>query len=126
MKENGRDVSKGIQMKIKDCGSNLSLGEKQLICFARAILRKSTVVLLDEATASVDHKTEQMIQDVIDNVFEDCTLITIAHRIQTVRKCDKVIVMDNGRVVEFDTVDNLLRKDNGMFKLLYQRNNKLA
>ena len=126
MKENGRDVSKGLQMKIKDCGSNLSLGEKQLICFARAILRKSTVVLLDEATASVDHKTEQMIQDVIDNVFEDCTLITIAHRLQTVKKCDKVIVMDNGRVVEFDTVDNLLHKENGMFKLLYQRNNKLT
>ena len=122
MQENGRDISKGIEIKVKENGANLSLGEKQMICFARAILRKSKIILLDEATASVDQKTERAIQDVLEKIFIDTTMITIAHRIQTVKKCDKILVMDNGRIVEFDSPQNLLKKDTGIFKMLYQKN----
>ena len=118
MKENGRNIEKGINMKIKENGNNLSLGEKQLICFIRAFLRKSQIILLDEATASVDQKTEMLIQSLIDNFFQNKTLIIIAHRIETVKKCDKIIVMENGKIVEFDTPKNLLMKKEGIFKNL--------
>ena len=118
MKENGRNIEKGINMKIKENGNNLSLGEKQLICFIRAFLRKSKIILLDEATASVDQKTEMLIQSLIDNFFQNKTLIIIAHRIETVKKCDKIIVMENGKIVEFDTPKNLLMKKEGIFKNL--------
>ena len=118
MKENGRNIEKGINMKIKENGNNLSLGEKQLICFIRAFLRKSKIILLDEATASVDQKTEMLIQSLIDNFFQNKTLIIIAHRIETVKKCDKIIVMQNGKIIEFDTPKNLLMKKEGIFKNL--------
>lgn len=119
MEENGRDISKGIDMSIRENGNNLSLGEKQLICFARAILRNSKIVLLDEATASVDQKTERAIQQVLEKIFVNTTMIIIAHRIQTVNHCDKILVMDNGKVVEFDSPRNLLQKDNSIYKMLY-------
>ena len=119
MEENGRDISKGIDMSIRENGKNLSLGEKQLICFARAILRNSKIVLLDEATASVDQKTERAIQQVLEKIFVNTTMIIIAHRIQTVNHCDKILVMDNGKVVEFDSPRNLLQKDNSIYKMLY-------
>ena len=119
MEENGRDISKGIDMSIRENGNNLSLGEKQLICFARAILRNSKIVLLDEATASVDQKTERAIQQVLEKIFVNTTMIIIAHRIQTVNQCDKILVMDNGKVVEFDSPGNLLQKDNSIYKMLY-------
>ena len=116
MKENGRNINKGINMKIKENGNNLSLGEKQLICFIRALLRNNQIILLDEATASVDQKTENLIQNLIDKFFTNKTLIIIAHRIETVKKCDKIIVMQNGKIIEFDTPKNLLKKKEGIFK----------
>lgn len=121
MEENGRDISKGIDMSVRENGNNLSLGEKQLVCFARAILRNSKIVLLDEATASVDQKTERTIQQVLEKIFVNTTMIIIAHRIQTVNQCDKILVMDNGKVVEFDSPRNLLQKDNSIYKMLYSQ-----
>jgi ABC-type multidrug transport system fused ATPase/permease subunit len=85
-----------------EVNDNLSSGEKSLVQICRAILRKNKIVLLDEATANIDIETEQMIQKLINEEFKDCTMITVAHRLQTIIKSDKVMVMSYGKVAEFD------------------------
>ena len=122
MKENGRDVKKKLKMRLKENGGNLSLGEKQLICLARIFLRKNKIVVMDEATSNIDNKTEILIQNAVDKIFKDSTLITIAHKIPDLKKYDKIMVLDNGLLVEFDTPDNLLKNKNGVFKQLYENN----
>ena len=79
------------------------MGERQLVCFCRAILRKNKVILLDEATASIDVITEKQIQKLITEQFKFSTVLTIAHRLNTIIKSDKVLVLDDGKVAEFDT-----------------------
>ena len=110
-----------LEFVIEKNGDNLSLGEKQLICFARAILRKCKVLVLDEATASVDLKTEEKIQELFNTILKNCTVITVAHRIKTVINCDKVIVFDEGKVVECDTPNNLIENKNSIFYKLYSK-----
>jgi ATP-binding cassette subfamily C (CFTR/MRP) protein 1 len=83
-------------MKITEGGKNLSSGEKQLICICRAILRKNKIVILDEATANIDVVTEQKIQKLIKEEFTESTVITIAHRLNTIIKSDKVLVLSHG------------------------------
>ena len=92
----------GIYFRISEGGGNLSVGEKQLICICRAILRRNKVVVLDEATANIDLVTEQKIQKLIDQSFANSTVITIAHRLNTIIKSDKVMVLSEGKVVEYD------------------------
>ena len=106
---------------ITENGSNLSIGEKQLICITRAILRKSKIVILDEATASIDFKHEEIVQKAIDQLLKNSTLISIAHRIKTVLNSDKILVLENGEVKEFDKPDNLLRDKNSCFSELYTK-----
>jgi ATP-binding cassette subfamily C (CFTR/MRP) protein 1 len=106
--------------EIEENGKNLSIGEKQLICIARAILRKSKVVLMDEATASIDYKTETLIQKSIEKVLKFSTVITIAHRIKTIINYDRILVLANGELIEFDTPKNLLSDKNGLFSELYR------
>ena len=93
---------KGLGFEISENGSNLSAGQKQLICICRAILRKNKVVLLDEATANIDIVTEQKIQQLINNAFTSSTVITIAHRLNTIMSSDKVMVLSNGEILEYD------------------------
>ena len=93
---------KGLDQTIEEGGQNLSSGEKQLICICRAILKKNKIVLMDEATANIDIKTEETIQSLIHEKFNDSTVITIAHRLNTIINSDKVLVMERGRVKEFD------------------------
>ena len=102
-------------MKIAEGGSNLSAGERQLICICRAILRKNKVVVLDEATANIDIKTEQMIQRLIQEQFKDSTVITIAHRLNTIMKSDRVLVLSHGRVEEYDTPNALMSNPKSKF-----------
>ena len=93
----------GLDLEITENGSNLSSGEKQLVCICRAILRRNKVIVLDEATANIDIITEQKIQRLIKKEFNECTVITIAHRLQTIIDSDNVLVLGDGRVVEYDT-----------------------
>lgn len=110
----------GLLQGIKENGSNFSSGERQLICICRAILRKSKLVLLDEATANIDIKTEQRIQALINSEFKDATMITIAHRLQTIMASDKVMVLSFGQVAEYDTPDNLKADPESEFAKLCQ------
>ena len=101
-------------------GSNFSAGEQQLICLARAMLRENKIIILDEATASIDFKTEKLIHDVVHTKFVDCTVITIAHRLDTILDHDRVLVLDKGEVVEFDEPKVLLKNDHGYLATLFK------
>ena len=117
----GKNVLKGINTEIKEYGNNLSFGCRQLLCVARAILRKSKVIILDEATSSVDQKTEDIISNAVDTMFKESTVITIAHRINTVKKCQRIIVMNAGEVVEVGNPDELIKDNKSQFYSLYYK-----
>lgn len=102
-KDDADEQNRGIHMKISEGGKNLSSGERQLICICRAILRKNKIVVLDEATANIDVVTEQKIQTLINEEFIGSTVITIAHRLNTIIRSDYVLVLSRGEVVEYDS-----------------------
>ena len=115
----------GLYQQIDAKGENLSSGEKQLICICRAILRRNKIVLMDEATANIDIKTEETIQKLINERFRDATVITIAHRLNTIINSDKVLVLDKGKVAEFDTPKILMEDSSTIFYSFIQKMNKL-
>lgn len=108
----------GLESHIAEGGENLSVGERQLVCIARALLRRSRIVVLDEATASIDRETDALIQTTIRTQFAQCTLLVIAHRLETILDLDSCIVMHDGRVAEFDKIPVLLQKPDGMLASL--------
>ncbi|MCO5600212.1 hypothetical protein L7F22_054322 [Adiantum nelumboides] len=107
-----------LDAPVTDNGGNWSVGQRQLLCFGRALLKHSRVLFLDEATASVDAQTDGIIQDLIKEEFQNCTVVSIAHRIPTVMDSDKVLVMDAGRVKEFDSPSALLSNQSTLFSSL--------
>lgn len=117
LKNATNDLVGGLNSKMSEGGSNLSVGQRQLVCLARAIVRNNKILILDEATANVDPKTDALIQKTIRNKFAECTVLTIAHRLNTVMDSDKVLVMDAGCMVEFDHPYTLLQSD-GYFKTM--------
>uniref|UniRef100_A0A672SK93 Multidrug resistance-associated protein 1 n=1 Tax=Sinocyclocheilus grahami TaxID=75366 RepID=A0A672SK93_SINGR len=98
-------------------GENLSLGQRQLVCLARALLRKTKILVLDEATAAVDLETDNLIQSTIRTQFEDCTVLTIAHRLNTIMDYTRVLVLDKGQMAEFDSPSNLIAKKGIFYKM---------
>ncbi|CAF0898354.1 unnamed protein product [Rotaria sordida] len=102
LKQLVRDHSDGLNQLVAESGGNLSAGERQLICVARAILKKSHILLIDEATAHVDHVTDSMIQSVIRDKFRDHTILTIAHRLNTIANSDRILMLEQGEIVYFD------------------------
>jgi len=118
------DLEGKLDAKVVDNGANFSLGQRQLFCLARAMLRNSRILMLDEATASVDLESDSKMQTTIRNEFAECTMLTIAHRLHTIMDSDRVIVMENGVVAENDDPDELLKKDMGMFTALVEQTGK--
>lgn len=104
----------GLNSYIHQGGSNLSVGQKQLLCLARAILNPSTILILDEATAAVDLDTDLKVQSTIREYLKERTILTIAHRLETIMDSDKIIVLDNGEIVEFGTPKELMQ-NGGLF-----------
>ncbi|KAF9120602.1 Multidrug resistance-associated protein 4 [Mortierella sp. 14UC] len=104
-----------LETPIIENGRNFSLGQRQLFCIARAILFQSRILVLDEATSAVDLQTDLLIQETIKKNFADCTVLMIAHRLNTIMECDKILVMEDGRVVEFDHPTKLIENKDGYF-----------
>ncbi|KAG6864331.1 hypothetical protein C0991_010403 [Blastosporella zonata] len=120
------DVARGridLDSIIEAEGANLSVGERSLLSLARALVKDSRVVILDEATASVDLETDKKIQTTIQNSFRDQTLICIAHRLRTIIRYDRILVLDAGVIAEFDTPSNLFQRTDGFFRGLCEKSN---
>ena len=103
-----------LEYRVNETGSNFSVGERQLVCLARALVQKSKIIVMDEATANVDFKTDNLIQEVIRHKFKDSTVLTIAHRLNTIMDYDKALILDGGRMVEFDKPEILIQ-NGGIF-----------
>ncbi|KAH0980759.1 hypothetical protein GBA52_007936 [Prunus armeniaca] len=116
--ENTNATSQGPTPDVVENGENWSVGQRQLVCLGRALLKKSKILVLDEATASVDSATDGVIQKVISREFKDRTVVTIAHRIHTVIDSDLVLVLSDGRVAEYDTPAKLLEREESLFSKL--------
>lgn len=99
----------GLDAVLGESGSNLSSGQRQLLCMARALLRNARVLVLDEATSNVDTASDALIQETVRAAFADCTVLTIAHRLHSILDSDRVLVLEDGRVKEFDTPEKLLQ-----------------
>ncbi|KAK8748981.1 hypothetical protein OTU49_015623 [Cherax quadricarinatus] len=115
LKEFVSGLPNGLQHQVSEGGENLSVGQRQLVCLARAILRKTRVLVLDEATAAVDLETDDLIQQTIRREFASCTVITIAHRLNTIMDSTRIVVLDRGEIKEFDTPATLLNNKNSIF-----------
>jgi ABC-type multidrug transport system fused ATPase/permease subunit len=115
------ELQTGLEAAVEAKGGNFSVGQRQLLCMARALLKRSPILMLDEATASVDFETDAMIQRLIRQEFKECTVITIAHRLATVIDADQIVVMEGGHLQEYGAPRELLRKDGGMLRSMVER-----
>ncbi|KAJ5958252.1 uncharacterized protein N7479_005402 [Penicillium vulpinum] len=110
-----KNIFNNLDSQVSESGSNLSQGQRQLLCLARALLKNPRVLMMDEATASIDYATDAKIQETLREL-SDSTIITIAHRLQTIIDYDKVLVLDHGRVIEYDHPWTLINKEDGLFR----------
>ncbi|KAJ3411115.1 Multidrug resistance-associated protein 1 [Chytridiales sp. JEL 0842] len=124
--EKVRNMPSKLDTAVTENGKSVSQGQRQLICIARAILSKAKILVLDEATASLDAKTDLLIQEAIKKNFADLTMLTIAHRLNTIIECDRVLVMDAGKIMEFDEPINLLKIEDGVFRSLVEQTGEAA
>uniref|UniRef100_A0A7M4EQ78 ABC-type glutathione-S-conjugate transporter n=1 Tax=Crocodylus porosus TaxID=8502 RepID=A0A7M4EQ78_CROPO len=107
-----------LNYECSEQGENLSIGQKQLLCLARALLRKTKILVLDEATASVDVEMDLHIQSMIRTQFKECTVLTIAHRVNTILDCNRILVLENGQIAEFDTPEKLMAQKGLFYRLV--------
>ena len=112
-------LPEGLDTEVHERGSRLSAGEKQLVSLARAALADPSVLILDEATSSVDPGTEAIVESAMENLMESRTVIAIAHRLSTSERCDRVAVVDHGRLVELGTHDDLVASG-GIYASLFE------
>ncbi|XP_057668382.1 ATP-binding cassette sub-family C member 4-like isoform X1 [Diorhabda carinulata] len=117
-------VIKSLNIEMDETGSTLSTGQKQLLCLARCLLNKNRIIILDEATSDMDTENENLINAVFENYFTDCTLLIIAHKLNSILNCDRVLVMQDGKIVENGTVNNLGKDQNSLFHSML-KNSKL-
>jgi ATP-binding cassette, subfamily B, bacterial len=110
----------GYQTYVGERGIKLSGGERQRVAIARAILRNAPIFILDEATSSLDSRSERLIQDALDNLMKNKTVIVVAHRLSTIRKMDRIIVISKGKISEEGSHEALIKKDNGTYKKLWE------
>ncbi|EJW88194.1 multi drug resistance-associated protein [Wuchereria bancrofti] len=114
-----------LEHKLSEGGENISVGQRQLLCLARAVLRMSQILILDEAAASVDMETDALIQKTIRERFSHCTVLTIAHRLHTVMDSDRILVLENGYIREFDTPRKLLDDPDSLFRAMMKESGLL-
>ncbi|RDY13192.1 ABC transporter C family member 2, partial [Mucuna pruriens] len=110
----------GLDAQVSEGGDNFSVGQRQLLSLARALLRRSKVLVLDEATAAVDVRTDSLIQKTIRQEFHSCTMLTIAHRLNTIIDCNRILLLDAGRVLEYNTPEELLQNEGTAFYKMVQ------
>uniref|UniRef100_A0A0A9G6B8 ABC transporter domain-containing protein n=1 Tax=Arundo donax TaxID=35708 RepID=A0A0A9G6B8_ARUDO len=113
-----QEKEQGLDSLVVEDGSNWSMGQRQLFCLGRALLRRCRILVLDEATASIDNATDAILQKTIRTEFKDCTVITVAHRIPTVMDCTMVLAMRDGKVVEYDKPMKLMETEGSLFREL--------
>ncbi|KAI8342171.1 P-loop containing nucleoside triphosphate hydrolase protein [Chlamydoabsidia padenii] len=118
---NGSSTDITLESVVAEGGKNFSAGQRQLIAMARALVKKSSLIILDEATSSVDFETDRKIQETIRSEFSDSALLCVAHRLRSICDYDRVLVLDQGEVMEYDTPYRLMMKDGGIFQQMCQR-----
>ncbi|KAM9802672.1 ATP-binding cassette sub-family C member 4-like isoform 2-T2 [Syngnathus typhle] len=121
MKAAVEELPNKMETLLTESGSNFSMGQRQLLCLARAILRKNRILVLDEATANVDPRTDSLIQKTIRGKFQECTVLTIAHRLNTIIDCDRILVLDASKIHEYDEPYVLLQNHRGLFYQMVQQ-----
>ena len=109
-----------LNYEILEGGKNLSPGQKQLICFARAVIKNNKIVILDEATSSLDYETEKTIKKNMEKYFKNCTLLMITHHISMVKDFKNIIVIDKGEIIDEGSYEKLMKNKNGISTVLYQ------
>ncbi|XP_038067008.1 ATP-binding cassette sub-family C member 9-like [Patiria miniata] len=120
LKEVVSSLDGGLEYMVTEGGENFSVGQRQLFCLARAFLRKSRILIMDEATASIDLETDKILQSVVATAFAERTVLTIAHRISTIMNSDRILVLNEGKVAEYGTPSELLENEDGIFASFIQ------
>jgi len=113
-------LKNGLNTQIGERGILLSGGQKQRVAIARAFLKDAPIIILDEATSALDNKAEAVVQKAIDNLMKDKTVFVIAHRLSTIQNSDKIVVINQGKIVEIGNHEELLSIENGAYKTLYE------
>jgi len=121
MAETIAGLPQGLNDVVAEGGENFSQGQRQLLCIGRSLLRKPKILVMDEATASIDNETDATIQQMIRENFAEATVLTIAHRLNTIMDSDRILVLDDGHIAELDTPENLMAQEHGHFKAMVEK-----